>query len=249
MEILDALRKFYGQKIALEELEPNIMRIYAPFFHEDGDMLSMYLQISPDGKLQIRDFGNTLMRLSYTFDVDTENRRSILSSIVESNYGNLDDGELLLDTDLDHLGQSIFQYSQIVAKVSNMDILRRETVRSMFNVYLAEYIDQELKKYYIQRNVAPTNDKQLVVDFQIGKEKPFYLFGVNENTKASKVVITCLTFQKQRIPFRSLIVHEDFNALSAFNRNQITNAADKQYTSLEDFKTEGIDYIERQIAS
>lgn len=85
------------------------------------------------------------MRLSYTFDVDTENRRSILSSIVESNYGNLDDGELLLDTDLDHLGQSIFQYSQIVAKVSNMDILRQETVRSMFNVYLAEYIDQELK--------------------------------------------------------------------------------------------------------
>lgn len=114
------------------------------------------------------------MRLSYTFDVDTENRRSILSSIVESNYGNLDDGELLLDTDLDHLGQSIFQYSQIVAKVSNMDILRRETVRSMFNVYLAEYIDQELKKYYVQRNVAPTNDKQLVVDFQFKKEKPFF---------------------------------------------------------------------------
>lgn len=43
MEILDALHKFFEQKIALEELEPNIMRIYAPFFHEDGDMLSMYL--------------------------------------------------------------------------------------------------------------------------------------------------------------------------------------------------------------
>lgn len=76
-----------------------------------------------------------------------------------------------------------------------------------------------------------------------------FIFGVNENTKASKVVISCLSFQKQKIPFRSLIVHEDFDGLSSFYRNQITNMADKQFTSLDDFRTEGLDYISRELAS
>lgn len=79
--------------------------------------------------------------------------------------------------------------------------------------------------------------------------KPLFVFGVNENTKASKVVISCLSFQKQKIPFRSLIVHEDFDGLSSFYRDQITNMADKQFTSLDDFRAEGIDYISRELAS
>ena len=106
-----------------------------------------------------------------------------------------------------------------------------------------------LEKYNIIRNFAPTKDKQLLVDYKIEGSRPLFIFGVNENTKASKVVISCLTFQKQKLPFRSLVIHEDFGTLSSFYRNQITNAADKQFTSLEDFKAEGLEYIQREYAS
>ena len=88
-----------------------------------------------------------------------------------------------------------------------------------------------------------------MVDYEIPLgRKPLYLFGVGDDSKASKVVISCLTFQTKHIPFRSVIIHEDFEKLTRFNRTQITNTADKQFASLEDFKNEGIDYIQREIA-
>lgn len=253
MEILNRLQEQFGQLVSLEEIEPHVLRVYAPFFHEDGDMVSMYLDTSGGGQsILVRDFGNTLMRVSYTFDIDTENKRSVLNSIVRSNNGILDDGELQLQASIETLPEAILHYSQLVAKVSSIDLLQRQVIKSMFYDYLHDFITSELSSYRVSRNYPPTRDKQLIVDYKIdGAQgtRPIYVFGVNENVKASKVVISCLNFQKQRLPFRSLIVHEDFEGLSSFYRNQITNAADKQYTSFEDFKEEGAEYISRELAS
>lgn len=238
MEITEKLRSQFGELISTEEIEPNIWRLYAPFFHEDGDMFSIYIQADNSGRVILRDFGNTIMRVSYMFSIDTPKKQDILASIIKSNFGILDDGEIIIETDFEQLPQAVMQYSQIVSKVSNIDILRRETVKSLFYEYLEECMTTMLEKYNIIRNFAPTKDKQLLVDYKIEGSRPLFIFGVNENTKASKVVISCLTFQKQKLPFRSLVIHEDFGTLSSFYRNQITNAADKQFTSLEDFKAE-----------
>ena len=211
-------------------------------------MYSIYLD-EEENRILIRDFGNTLLRVSYTFDFDTPKKREILQNLVKSNYGSLTDGELSIETTIDMLPSAFFQFTQLVSKVSSMDILRREVVKSLFYENLDTFISSELKEFQIQKDYRPTRDNELVVDYYIPANKPLYLFGVNENTKASKTVISCLTFQKQRLSFRSLIIHENFNELSSFNRNQLTNAADKQYTSLEDFKSEGKDYINRETAS
>lgn len=252
MEILNKLQQQFGGLVSLEAIEPNLMRVYAPFFHEDGDMVSMYLEKNPDGSLLLRDFGNALMRVSYTFDLDSDNKRTVLNNIVRSNNGILDDHELQIPATIDTLSESILQFSQLVAKVSSIELLQRQVVKSMFFDYLSDFIMSELSAYKISRNTAPSRDKQLVVDFQIStpaSAKPIYIFGVNENVKASKVVISCLNFQKQRLPFRSLVIHEDFDGLSSFYRNQITNAVDKQYTTLDDFREEGAEYITRELAS
>lgn len=253
MEILNKLQQQFGNMVSLEELEPNLMRVYAPFFHEDGDMISMYLETTSDGNpCCLRDFGNTLMRVSYTFDLDSDNKRTILNNIVRSNHGIIEDHELQLPTSMDTISESILQFSQLVAKVSNIEILQRQVIKSLFFDYLNDYIMSEFPKFNVSKNATPSRDKQLVVDYRIASKtaaKPIYVFGVNENVKASKVVISCLNFQKQQIPFRSLVVHEDFDGLSSFYRNQVTNVVDKQYTSFDDFKEEGADYIARELAS
>lgn len=238
----------FNGKISFDQAAPDTMRILAPFYHEDGDMYDLFLQ-SKNGMLQICDLGTTLMRLSYSQELDTANKTNIFSKIVRENCVENDNGNLIMPTSYDTFFADLMQYQIAISKVSNMNILKRETIKSMFFEYLGEYILKNLARYNVVQNYAPTNDKQLIVDYQIPGSKPFFIFGVNENTKASKVVISCLTFQKKKMPFRSLIVHENFDDLSSFYRNQITNAVDKQYTSLEDFKAEGIDYIEREIAS
>ena len=50
------------------------------------------------------------------------------------------------------------------------------------------------------------------------------------------------------MPHRSLVINEDFDSLSGFNRKQLINTVDKQFTSLGDFKSLGEDYLEREIA-
>jgi hypothetical protein len=138
----------------------------------------------------------------------------------------------------------------LVAKISNIDLLQRHVVQSLFYDYLDEFIDKNFSDYKIYKDFTPVDDRELVVDYKFEATRPLFIFGVNGETKASKVVISCLSFQKNKIPFRSIVVHNDFNSgISSFYRNQITNMADKQFTSLNEFKAIGFDYVSREIAA
>lgn len=250
MLIEDTIKKEFGAQLSLIEIEPQIYQIYAPIFHEDGDMLSIYLDTNfNDGTILIRDFGDALRKVGYTFDINSENKKKILSSIANSNNSEIDDGEVLLKATINDLPQAILSYSQLIAKVSSIDILRREQVKSLFYEYLNEEMESKFQEFDFVRSYTPTRDKELTVDYAILKKTPVYIFGVQENTKASKVVITCLSFQANQLPFSSVIIHEDFNSLTSFYRNQITNAADKQFTSLDEFSEKGSAYIKRLLAS
>ena len=246
MTIQDSFRGYFGKYAELEQIEAGVYRLYAPFFHEDGDMLSIYLDVSGD-RVLIRDYGNALMRVSYTFDVNTPSRQSVLERIVNSNMAELDDGELLLRCSLEDAPESVMKYAQLVSKVTSVDMLSREVARSMFYDYLGDFIADRLERFHAQKKVCPTPDPELSVDYVIGGREPLYLFGVKDDSKASRVVISCLSFQKRGLPFRSVIIHEDFDSLSRFNRNQITNVSDKQFTSFDEFRAEGEAYLDRVV--
>jgi len=246
-DVSNLLERQFGSGVGVEEVNHNVFRIYAPFFHEDGDMLSMYIDLSSDNMI-IRDFGSTLMRVAYTFDFESENKRRILNDIVGSYNGMLVNDEMIMNTSESNLAMTVYHFSQLIAKASNIDILQREAVRSLFFEYLNDFIEINLSNYEIVRNIAPSSDKSLVVDYEIKAQRPIYLFGVNGDSKASKTIISCLNFQREKLPFRSLIVHENIESLSSFNRRQITNAADKQFDSFDSFSTDGKAYFEREIA-
>jgi len=247
-EINSLLQKQFGQNIGAEEVSANIYRIYVPFFHEDGDMLSIYLDMNSNSNMYLKDFGNTLMRVAYTFDFESENKKRILNDIVKSYGGLLLDDEVCLGTKKENLATSVYNFSQLIAKVSNISILQRELVKSLFFEYLDDYISAELGDYDITKSYKPLPDKTLEVDYVIKAERPIYMFGVNSDTKAAKTIISCFNFQRERIPFRSLIVHESFESLTAFNRSQIINTVDKQFDSWESFKIGIKPYLEREVA-
>ena len=248
MTIQESLKGYFGKYAELEQINAGAYRLYAPFFHEDGDMYSIYLEVADD-RVVVRDYGNALMRVSYTFDVNTPARQGVLNRIVTSNMAEIDDGELLLRSSVEDAPEAVMRFAQLVSKVSSIDMLSREVARSMFYEYLGDFIGSRLERFNIQKKVCPTSDTDLTVDYVIGGREPLYLFGVKDDSKASKVVISCLHFQKQKLPFRSVIIHEDIDSLSRFNRRQITNVSDKQFYSFEDFTTEGEAYLDRVIAS
>lgn len=248
MDYLEALRSQFNNRVRLTQKRPNVMQLEAPLYHEDGDMIDVFIETPKNGgKITVCDFGMTLMRLSYSFDVDTPNKERILQRILSENQMTERDGNLCIETTADGLYPAIMQFAQVVAKVSNMQLYRREVVQSLFYEILEEFVEENLGIYTPTPSVFPIPERDdLEVDWQFTlPTKLVYMFGVKDSAKARLVTISCLEFQKANLPFTSMAIHEDFENLPKKDRSRVTSALDKQFISLDDFRENGARYLER----
>ena len=147
---------------------------------------------------------------------------------------------------------ALLQFAQTVAKVSNMQAFKREVVHSLFYEMLGDFVKSTLLRYHPSERYLPIPDRDdLEVDWRFDvKPRGIFLYGVKDNAKARLAALTCREFQIRNVPFRSIIVHEDFeNGLSKKDQTRITNAADKQFTSLDDFTAHAEPYFTREVES
>jgi hypothetical protein len=247
-----AITKSISDKIRLEPLRNNAYQIIAPFFHEDGDMLDIFLR-EREGRLQICDFGTTLMRLSYRFEINTENKNKILSKILTNNGIEDSGGNFILDTSPDTFFPDLLQFQMAIAKVSNMEILRKEYVTTMFFEYLNTFVLEDLGKHFkrIEQNYRPTGEPGFETDFAIldNDKSPVYIMGIRSDLHASRSAAFCLRMAMGDGNPLSIAVHENPDALSKRDRDALTNAVYKQYTSLNDFKARGQEFIMKNIVA
>lgn len=238
-------------KIAFAEASPDSLRILAPFFHEDGDMYDIFL-CQEEENLQICDFGMTLMRLSYRMDLDTDGKLKTFSRIAANNGVSFEFGNLIMNTSYETFFTDLMQYQIAVSKISNLDILRREMLSNLFFENFSAFISDQLGKIYkkVQPNFRPTNEAGYEVDFAIldKKDKPVYIMAVKDSVSALRATALCLRVSNFKINHTSIAVHDGASVIAARDRDALTNAVDKQYTSLTDFVRQAESYIARQIA-
>ena len=67
MTDLDSLKQQFNGHVAFRERRPGVLQVLAPLFHEDGDMVDIFLDepVNGSGKVRIGDHGLMLMRLTY----------------------------------------------------------------------------------------------------------------------------------------------------------------------------------------
>jgi hypothetical protein len=191
------------------------------------------------------------MRLSYVFDIDTPNKQRILNRILAENHIELNRGELTLKTKPESIFPSFLEFAQVIAKVSSLTFLKRPVISRLFDEMLEDFIRESLAKYRPTPRYFPLNERpELEVDWLFPFEtKPIFLFGVKDSLKARLAAISCLEFQRREVPFRSVVVHEDFqDGLRKSDQRIITSAADKQFTSLDDFVENGPRFLAREAA-
>ena len=237
-----------GAALDIYERRPGDYQLIVPICHEDGDMVDIYLQDSSlgEGYIRICDFGMTMMRLSYTYDITTPARQRIFNSILINNKVNNDDGNLCLDSPLNMLYESILQFAGCVQKVCNMRYWGREIIRSAFYEDLQEYVTTELVGFSPVADFSPLPEYPISVDWSLThNSRSLYVFGVRGNDKAKNVAISLLEYQKAQLPFISLVVHEDFESLGGKERLYLTRNADTQYPVLNDFRERAIPDIDR----
>lgn len=248
MKYLDILKESFNKRVSISEKRPGIFQIHAPLFHDDGDMMDIFISASEDnGKIRVSDYGMTLMRLSYSYDLDTDYKQRIFQRIVAENFAQEQEGIIYIDTKPAEIFIAVMQLSQVVAKVSNMKTYRHEVIKNMFYEMLGDFVLDSLPIFNPHRDISPIPERpELNVDFALSKTaetKPIYLFGVKDSSKARLVAVACLEFQIRNIAYTSVIVHEDFSSLSKKDQRIITNAADKQFYGFEDFKVQGEKYL------
>ena len=252
MDIKNVLNSLntYSTRFEIYERRKGKYQLVAPFLHEDGDMVDLYLQQSPEGNGYIRicDFGMSLMRLSYNYDINTKPRTQILESMLTNNGITNDSGNLFLDTSIDKIYEGILQFVGCIQKVCSMDYWSKETIQSLFYEDLKKVILSDFKDF------KPQPDVELIpeivkVDWKLEwKNHDFYLFGIRGKDKAYQSAIALLEFMKAEKKFISLVVHENKDKLGNKEENYLTRNADKQYPKLNDFASSGKNDIKRLAA-
>ncbi len=251
MDIEELLKIEFSGHIVFRERRPGVLQIIAPLFHEDGDMVDLFLDLprGDSGSIRISDHGMTLMRLSYSYEIDTPTKHKVFNRILAENGVSEFQGRLYLETTIEHVYPALLQFAQTVAKVSNLHVFRREIVQSLFYEQLNDFVANALRPYKPTPNYQPLDGRDdLDVDWRFAMgTRDIYLYGVREAAKARLVGLTCLEFQRVGVPFRSLVVHEDLeNGLSRKDQRRITNIADKQFASLPDFLADAEQYFARE---
>ena len=250
-DYLTQIQAQFNHRVRIASKRPGLFQLVAPFYHEDGDMYDIFLEDhGSDAPVRITDKGLTLMRLSYSFELDTPAKERIYRQILSEHEVQDDNGELFIHASFDRTYEAIMQFTRAVTAICNMSRYRRDVVRSLFYEMLGDFVNTELEQFSPESNYLPIPDRDdLEVDYMIPTpHKPIYLFGARDGSKARLVSISCLEFLRSEIPFRSVVVHENFEALTTKDRRILTNVVDKQFTDLDDFQKSGADYIRREIA-
>jgi hypothetical protein len=254
MDYLDLLQTQFNHHISLREKRPGIVQLIAPLYHEDGDMVDIFLDLprsaNGNNKIRVSDYGMTLMRLSYSFELDTPNKKRIFQKILAENQVNEENGTLYMETEPRSLYPTILQFAQTLAQVSNMRLYKREVIENLFYEQLEEFVESQLKRFNPRRKVLPVpgrDDLEVDYHFEIAVHIVL-LFAVKDVPKARLTTIACLEFQRAQLHSKNLVVHQDFDALPPKDRSRITSAADKQFTSLDDFRQNARRVLEMEMA-
>ncbi|QNI31497.1 DUF1828 domain-containing protein [Alloacidobacterium dinghuense] len=251
MDALETLKSEFNDHVSFRTKRPGIVQVLAPLFHEDGDMIDVFIDLpsSPNSEIRITDHGLTLMRLSYVYDIDTPTKRKIFNRILSENGVKEEHGRLFIESSPEYIYPAFMQFAQTVAKVSNMQLFKREVVQNLFYEMLGDFVTSTLYRYHPQKDCVPDPKREeLQVDWNFSlKPRPIFLYGVKDSAKSRFAALACREFQIVKLPFRSVIVHEDFeNGLSKRDQALITNAVDKQFTTLADFQQNAEAYFERE---
>lgn len=248
----DCLRKSFANHFSLVKKRDGLYQLMIPVFHPDGDMFDIFLQINDVNAISIIDCGLTLMRLSYVFDIDTDNKTQLLHRIVYQARGNIDleTGVISMSSTLDQLFNNIMQFTQLITSVLSFTLLQRKTVASIFYEKVNKFVNQSLNKYLFQEGFIPLSDEtDLKIDYVFkNNNKSIFLFPVSSESKAKDIIINIYTLQVANYPFMSVVVHDSYDKLSKSTQKKIMKLADKQFYDFSDFEEVAPNYFKKVLA-
>lgn len=218
--IEQSFKKKICASISLEPEGVNRYRIFHPFLFDDGDCFSIVLK-KDNGTWILTDEGNTFMHLSYTID-EKDWQHGTRQKIIEnalSSYNVRDrEGELILFIEDDLYADSLFSFIQALSKITDINYLTKERIKSAFFEDFKKLIVKEVPE---QRRIFEWFDAErdpkgnYPVDCRInGMPKPLFVYALKNDDQVKDATISLHMFEKWEIPFQTLTIFEDEEKIS-----------------------------------
>ncbi len=211
--------------------------VYTPFMFDDGDHFVVLLRKENSGWF-FTDAGHTLMHLSYSgVDLGTGIRARIIEESLAAHGVENQNGELRIAVTGEEFGDALYSYLEGLSKITTVTHMTRERVASTFVEDFSELLTS-IAASRVQLNWHDAEhdpDRTYSVDCRInGSPIPCFVFAINSTGKCSHATITCLTFEKWSVPFRSVALFEDQEKIGRKELAQLTNVVGRQFPSLGD---------------
>jgi len=253
-EVQTLLAPHMGDLFHTSQKRPEVVQLYLPFFHEDGDGFEIFLQQKDDGTWRIWDAALTLMRLSYSYELNNESKVAGFQRILAAHAIDEQDGELFVDVpDLKSLPQRIFTFAQALTGVSTLQYFNRETVARLFLSQIHEVLRSCLEHVNLYTDYLPfKNEKAYKVDFALQSEQDqkdpmCFVFGVSSSTRPDYVANVCYYIRNRNLKFESVVVLKEDAKVSKNAVKRLRDAGTTVYPSIPDFQQDGIPMLAAQL--
>ena len=248
MNLIEVIKENIKPYIDIQETRPNLYQIIAPFYHEDGDMVEIYIEYK-DGKIKICDMGMTLMKLAYDIELKNTNEK-IFNEILKENYLDVENGNIFIESDIKTINSKFLQYANAISKISGLKYFTKHRQKNIFYEILSEFVREKFANISYKEKYTPIEQyKDYIVDFMFGtKQKPLYLFAVKDDNKAKDVIIANQAFRLEKISFKPVVVYQNYSTISSITKEKILRVTDKSFLDIEQFKEEAYQYISEEVA-
>jgi hypothetical protein len=225
-------------------------RVETPFMSDDGDLLAVILRREA-GQWLLSDEGHTYMHLTLRLeerDLRQGTRQKIIANALAA-FGVADrEGELVLPVRDEDFGDALWSFVQALLRINDVSYLTRERVRSTFMEDFRSFIAERVPE---SRRVFDWHDRErdpegnYVVDCRInGMPQPLLVFALQSDGAVRDATISLLQFERWGIPFSSVAIFEDQEAVGRRVLARYTDAGDKMFSNLAGNK----DRIEKFLA-
>ncbi len=246
---MNTLKRKIRKEFEFEYVDKKYLKIYTPFIFEDGDQITLGLELNADDhKWRLTDGSDTFFHLSNhfgEFKFYQGTRKDIVKNFLKAFSTEENDGILQKIISSDEFTYGFYEFLQCILKISDITMLEREIVETTFKNDLRN----SLRSFLTKKNYKFNDD--FYFDYYHEKDKlqhykidcyirtprdPIFIFGIGSGYTCQSATISILTLEKKEILFHPIAFFKNQTKIQSKLVAQLTDAAEKTISNLDEFK-------------
>lgn len=243
--ITEQIREQIADAIGIRSTSAKQFTVDIPWSFPDGDQCRVYVEKSDDGKWTVSDGGDSVMRASYSGDIDilSKDYSERFQGILRMRGLTQQRGEVSA-TSVGDLGEAVFTVAQAsvdIVQLARMPKEKKVADRSRFLTRLGDIIGSAVPYNLVASKWHDeVDDAELLyeVDYRIDSKKPsgnpLFVFGANTSNACIHATMSCLFYRTHGHRFSAIAVYNEDNKIPRKEIARLSKEVVRSFPSVGD---------------